>query len=406
MSLRSSTTLVLALALSNSAYSIPTVSSQLHKRADYPGYTYPSNGNCRDYSIKSTQTTKDLIWSYPRLENDFDTAALLFNITSKDDALGSFQPFNDTKEHSAEYEISGTFCSPKALKGNGTEKTVLVATHGFGFDRRYWAPEDEDYSFAKYALDAGYSFFYYDRLGVGKSQRISGFEEQASMQNALLANVLEGMHNGSYTGSVKANKLVLIGHSFGSFYSQALIAERPDLVDAAVLTGMAYGTNSDPAKIIQLTSLSTFASRIANMRDSDSAPQFANTFDNGWLSFGDIYAYAESFLHQPDYDVEVAKSSFAITQPFSIADFASTFSANLDVSKFHGKVLLTSGEFDLVLCGGNCTSTFAGGVQEQVWSGLKEPISTYVLPGAGHGANFAKNAGLMFAEIVRFLNAL
>jgi hypothetical protein len=51
------------------------------------------------------------------------------------------------------------------------------------------------------------------------------------MQNAILENVLEGMRNGSYTGNVTAEKLVLVGHSFGSFYSHTLIAARPDLVD-------------------------------------------------------------------------------------------------------------------------------------------------------------------------------
>jgi NADH:ubiquinone oxidoreductase subunit B-like Fe-S oxidoreductase len=87
-------------------------------------------------------------------------------------------------------------------------------------------------------------------------------------------------------------------------------------------------------------------------------------------------------------------------------DFASSTKVAFDVSKFHGKVLLASGEYDLVVCGGNCTSTYAMGMQDQVWSGLKEPASVYVLPEAGHGANFAKNPRLMFGEIVKFLNAL
>jgi hypothetical protein len=171
MSLRSSTAIILALALSNTAYSVPTASSELQKRADHPGYDHPTNGNCKDYSIKNTFTTDDYIWGYEKLKDNYDAAALLFNITSKDDAAGSFDPSTGLHENTAEYEIAGTFCSPKTLKGNGTEKTVLVATHGFGFDRRYWAPENEDYSFAKYVLDAGYSIFYYDRLGVGESQR-------------------------------------------------------------------------------------------------------------------------------------------------------------------------------------------------------------------------------------------
>ena len=170
----STSSFVFGLALSSTAYAAPAISKQLSTRSDYPGYAHPTNGNCQDYTLNYTVTTSNYVWGDPKLQNDFDTADLLFNITSQDDALdltGSFSPFNGTQNVTAEYSISGTFCSPKTPKGNGTEQTVLVATHGFGFDRRYWAPEDEEYSLAKYVLDAGYSFFYYDRLGVGRSQR-------------------------------------------------------------------------------------------------------------------------------------------------------------------------------------------------------------------------------------------
>lgn len=38
---------------------------------------------------------------------------------------------------------------------------------------RYWDPEIEPsrYSFVDYAIKEGYSIFFYDRLGVGKSQK-------------------------------------------------------------------------------------------------------------------------------------------------------------------------------------------------------------------------------------------
>ena len=169
---------------------------------------------------------------------------------------------------------------------------------------------------------------------------------------------------------------------------------------------MAYASSTSPANTLRLTSLSNFASRIANQRPASSAPQFASTFDNGWLSFGDIYNYAETFLHQPDYDVAAAKASFAITQPFSVSDYASTYLANLDVSKFTGKVWLGSGEFDLVVCGGDCNKTYKDGTQDQIWSGVDGGVKTFLLDGAGHGPNFARNHELLFADIVGFLGGV
>lgn len=55
----------------------------------------------------------------------------------------------------------------------GRAKTVLFATHGLNFDRSYWdlPVESEKYSFVDEAIAQGYSVFFYDRLGVGKSQR-------------------------------------------------------------------------------------------------------------------------------------------------------------------------------------------------------------------------------------------
>jgi len=70
---------------------------------------------------------------------------------------------------------------------------------------------------------------------------------------------------------------------------------------------------------------------------------------------------------------------------------------------FKGKVLVTTGEFDLPVCGGECNSTFANGGQKSVFAGA-EVVETYLHPGAGHGVNFAVNATGFYDVLTSFLD--
>jgi pimeloyl-ACP methyl ester carboxylesterase len=80
-------------------------------------------------------------------------------------------PFGAKKQYKGDYEIAASFCTPR--KHNGKKKTVIVATHGIGPGRAHWnSPyKPDEYNFVKYALDKGYSVFFYDRLGCGASSR-------------------------------------------------------------------------------------------------------------------------------------------------------------------------------------------------------------------------------------------
>ncbi|ORY10956.1 Alpha/Beta hydrolase protein, partial [Clohesyomyces aquaticus] len=211
------------------------VSETSPKPAD-DDYIHPSNGICTDYNIAQEVTSSNSIWALPKFENNFDIAALNFNVTRKD-AATTFAPFPTAQNVTRSYGISATFCSLKTKK-SGKEKTVLVATHGLLYDRRYWAPSylPEKYSFVMYALDRGYSVFYYDRVGTGKSEKISGYENQISNQIEILAKLVQDIRNGTYTSTTKASKIVLVGHSFGSFTSNAVLAKYPNIAEGAVLT--------------------------------------------------------------------------------------------------------------------------------------------------------------------------
>jgi hypothetical protein len=65
-------------------------------------------------------------------------------------------------------------------------------------------------------------------------------------------------------------------------------------------------------------------------------------------------------------------------------------------------VLVTTGEFDFGLCGGDCYPTYAAQKLETVFPESKY-IDAFIHPGAAHGVNFAKNATGFYGGITAFL---
>ncbi|KAJ4288172.1 hypothetical protein N0V90_012189 [Kalmusia sp. IMI 367209] len=394
---------ILLFALS--LYPFVTSSTALEPRAKtaYPDFVHPSNGDCTDYTVKSTVTYSELQWIQPPFNNNYDVVALLTNIATQ--AKVPFNPFSGAKNVTKSYQLAGTFCKPKT-QNNGKQNTVLVATHGAGFDRRYWASsyKPEDYNFAQYALDAGYSVFYYDRLGVGLSSRVSGYEIEANPQTELLASLLKSLRAGKYTSNIKPSKLILVGHSFGTAISNFILGKYPELADAAVLTGYSFPNMTDPAFFTSAFGLSVFASRIVSTLPESSKPQFADSFDSGWVSFADKYSYTQSFLGAVDYSIPAAEYSYKITQPYSGVDFLSAFAEHTVADRFEGKVLLAPAGRDLFFCAGDCKDTFERGLQKDAFP--KANITVWVQDGAGHGQNFAQNAKELYGQIVKFADEL
>jgi hypothetical protein len=199
-----------------------------------PENAHPSNGVCTDFSITKTVTALNYPFTQPKWKNNYDVAGFSADLARKPakDPKDAFVPLGKPSNLTQTHTIFATFCSPKDTK-KGKESTVLVATHGLGYDGRYWAStyKPEEYSFVGHALDAGYSVFYYDRVGTGKSSSPSGFVTQESDQQALLSTVVKDIRGGKWTNKIHAKKIVLVGHSFGSFTSSGLIAAEPDLVE-------------------------------------------------------------------------------------------------------------------------------------------------------------------------------
>ncbi|KAH7407607.1 Alpha/Beta hydrolase protein [Cadophora sp. MPI-SDFR-AT-0126] len=351
-----------------------------------------ANRTCQDYTIPVNITSQVLIPGYPRFKDDFDVVDFVNTLLSRD-SKASFVPFSGAKNFTASYKIAATICSP--CKSTRKEKTLLLASHGLGYDRRYWdsGMESANYSFVDFAVAQGYSVLFYDRLGTGKSSKVSGYDEpQSTAQLAILQQLTSLVRAGHYTGSFGApSKVVHVGHSYGSLISNGLIATTPGLSDGAILTGIAYRPNSGAF-------LKAWGFRIA----AHQAPGKWPGLDNNYVTGVDAAGNAAAFLHGNSFSKEMAWYAESIKQPVASVELLTFTAVQQKATKFTKPLMVIAGEFDSAMCDGNCTGVLAPPVLSDYFPNVTD-FQAIVHPAVGHGINLSYNATGAYAVILDYL---
>lgn len=129
---------------------------------------YPPSANCLEFKVPVTITSENLVFNFPEWEDDYALQNFLTLVTTRDGA-DIPSPVVGTKNETASYTIAASFCTPKEY----SKKTIILATHGIGQPRTHWnaAYEPEKYNFVQHAIAQGYSVWFYDRLGLGESEK-------------------------------------------------------------------------------------------------------------------------------------------------------------------------------------------------------------------------------------------
>ncbi|MCJ1400308.1 hypothetical protein MMC11_003513 [Xylographa trunciseda] len=388
----------------------------------------PTGAVCYNYTIPLAINAEFLVYDSSEWATNNDLTQATIEFVSRIPNKPS--PFTATPNNeTTKYAIAATFCTPENTSAKH-RNTIILASHGLGFDRSYWniGYEPDKYNFAEFAISQGYSIFFYDRLGVGESERcsftpdilfvpspitsgihpqvfhntdrlirISGWVNQVSNQNAILTELATLIRAGKYTGSIGTpQSIALIGHSFGSVISHGVAAFAPNTIDALILTG--YNLN-DTALNLPLV-LQAWAPKIAST-ETVFTGQDAQ-LDNGYISWPDVYANINTFFKAPNYDFAAAVYSEATKRPFGYLELLTASTVfSFPTPKFTGPVLLISGENDFIFCDGYCTDVIDDPSSE-IFSASKN-FKAYIQPGTGHGMNFHKNATGYFGVVTGFL---
>ena len=117
------------IVLSFSAISATTAHYQYHS----PSYV-PVKAECRHHTIPVTVTSENYQWTGQRWTDDYELTDFL-TVASSRPSAGIPPPYGNLTEETESYKIGATFCTPK--RGGTKAKTVLLATHGLTYDRRF-----------------------------------------------------------------------------------------------------------------------------------------------------------------------------------------------------------------------------------------------------------------------------
>ncbi|KAK5174597.1 uncharacterized protein LTR77_001678 [Saxophila tyrrhenica] len=376
---------------------------------------YPPNAVCSEYMIPLKITSEDLVFNFIQWDNNF-ALEQFFAVASTRAAAGYPTVIGGSKNVTRDVEIAASFCTPKSPSGK--EKEVILATHGIAAGREHWnsAYKPETYNFVRilcpsqfhgtsmltpcnlqvqHAIDDGYSVFFYDRLGCGLSTKISGYDSQLSNQVVVLRELASLVRSGKYTGSVGVPaKLALMGFSFGSYIVQTTIAETPDITDSVVLTAIEL----DVAKGVNANGLvRSFMPLIAS---SLSEKRFGE-LDTGYLTWRDVWAMSLNYFHYPDFEIAAAQYTEDKKQAFSIGEFLTFPSGNLDSSSYTGSALTITAETDYIVCDGWCPGIYKDPAVD--YFANASALVRHLVPNTSHNINFHKSAPETYKFILDFL---
>jgi pimeloyl-ACP methyl ester carboxylesterase len=293
---------------------------------------------------------------------------------------------------SGTWNIYATLCTPtENSKPNG----VQLLTHGVGFDNTYW-DFAEGYSYIDVAAKYGYASFSYDRLGVGKSAKPDPIKTIQGPLEVEIAHNLAGLLREGHFGDVKFQKVVGVGHSFGSIISNAITKRYPSALDAAILTGFSTDPSSQPL-FLQALNLA-----LAN----ENQPLRYGLLNNGFLVSDTEISNQIGFFKAPGFPPANLKLAELTKGTVTFGELNSIAAVGGSSPNYTNPVAVVNGINDLPFCGGNCTypQDQAKAVQPKYYPNVPESdFGSYLAPVAGHGLNFHYSATGAFEYIQKFL---
>lgn len=320
----------------------------------------------------------------------FDLKAPQNNIEVTDFILNNGQQGSNYTEQllqnyttvSGSYELAATYCVPGENATSKAPKTVQILTHGIGFDRSYWnLPFNSgNYSYSAVAADDyGFATLSFDRLGIGMSSHGDPVQEvQSALEIDALRAITEAVRCGSIEGVSEFEKIVHVGHSYGSIQTYALTAKYPNISDGIALTGFSQNATFLP-----------FFQYGGNFIDVKENEALAPLYDHGYIAAGNPSAVQTNFLSPGMFDPEILTFAANNGQPLAVGELL-TIGASAVPNSYAGPVFVITGERDVPFCGGSCyngapaNSSIPAQAQETFTS---TNITTKIVAAAGHGLN-------------------
>ena len=380
-----------------------------------------SNRPCVEFTLPVSVSANNTIYDVDPVNSNIDATQWAINYDSPSTHNSSTRAIQNVTV-SGTFDISVQLCVPPT----GAKKTNLqVATHGLIFDKRYWdvAINSSEYSYVDAALAEGYSILTYDRLGTGLSDKPDAYTVvQAPLELEILHDIIQQArtgellqhasnntsspnNNSTTTGTplpaVTFDKIIHVGHSFGSFLTCALLATYPNSTDAAVVTG--------------------FIPQVGNLMPTSFEPEFAAQNDphlfaargSGYIVPGTPSALQTGFFSARanvtaglgGFEPALLDYGFEIRQPATITEFLPAINVDAGAAPgYKGLLQFVFAEFDFPVCRGDCRDSYNEDMLHKLYPHAKN-ITVYVQPGTGHGLTMHRGAKVGYKATLDWLHS-
>jgi pimeloyl-ACP methyl ester carboxylesterase len=209
---------------------------------------------------------------------------------------------------------------------------------------RYWDPERRagTNSYVNAALEAGYSILVYDRLGVGRSDKPDAYEIlQAPVEVEVLHQLTSLARSGQLFSPTQAHqgvkipkfdKIVLVGHSFGTAITSGVVSKYGGTIDGAVLTAFVLN------KEFSATGIDSFGWEYAPQNDRKRF----GSFSSGRLVQGTVSNVQQIFMKKGAFELDMLDYAEEVKQPGAAGEFLSIGTIwPLPAPAFTGPVLVS-----------------------------------------------------------------
>lgn len=168
------------------------------------------------------------------------------------------------------------------------------------------------------------------------------FQVEVSVLNSLVAYARQ---------TAGAEKVVLVGHSYGAYISTQSAAQLSSSVDALVLTGFS-GT---------LDYFGPFGAGIGFRVARDQNPERWGHLGPGYLTSSDLYAETFAYFASPYFEHRVAEWSYDVaSEPFAVAELPTLLATEIGYGNVTAPTLVLQGKYDTSACGGYCPGLLDG----------------------------------------------
>ena len=275
------------------------------------------------------------------------------------------------------------------------------------------------YSYVYAAVNAGYTVLTYDRLSVGLSEKPDAYTVvQGPLELEILRVITESVRNGSLMTSLvdpsktsltsppvqleAFDKVVHVGHSYGSFLTAALLTAYGNLSSAAIITGFIFTT--EPT-LNGPTVAGGFEYAASNN------PALFGDRGGGYIVPATVSNLQTAFYHRDNasdpagFTEELLAYGEFIKQPLTVAEWLSIrgLLAFGYAPEFEGPVQFFEGEHDILLCGGDCKNDYDPTMLKMLYPNATD-IDVYIQPGAGHGLTLHRNASAGYTVMLDWLD--